>query len=77
MSEVIDFTTKAKKEEPEEEKSSADQALDGAKGKFPYVIVIGIDDEGDLSFLTNNPNYTFMQWALSKAAFELHVHERS
>jgi thiamine pyrophosphokinase len=54
----------------------ADIALREALGKFPIVIVIGIGNDGELNFVTNHPNYTFMQWAFSKAQFDLHLHER-
>lgn len=57
---------------------TADDVLKEAVGKFPVVLVIGLDDGGrDIDFATNVPQYTFMQWLLQKAQFELNIHERN
>lgn len=41
------------------------------------VLVVGIRPDGVLTFSTNVPRFDFMQWMLSKASFELHIHEKS
>lgn len=73
---VIRFTPKGKQEE-EIDTHTADETLRGALGKFPVVVVIGVDKDGTLGFLTNKPDFAFMQWALSRGSFELNLHQRS
>lgn len=56
---------------------TADNVLDQSKGQFTNVIVIGVRrDNGKLDIGTDVPQYPFLQWMISKAAFELHLHER-
>lgn len=74
---IITFTPKGQKEEEKKAETwTADETLERAKGQFPVVVVLGIDKEGTLGFVTNKHDYKFMQWALSKAQFELHLFER-
>lgn len=59
------------------ELSPADTVLDGAKGKFDIVLVIGIDGKGNLDVSSTNNNYPVLQWLLTKASFELNIHEKN
>jgi hypothetical protein len=74
---VIPLVSKGQKEEEKKAETwTADETLERAKGQFPIVVVLGIDKDGTLAFITNKHDYKFMQWALSQASFELHLHER-
>lgn len=66
------------KAQTELEKALADSntILDGAKGKFPIVVVIGLTEENQLDITTNSPQYPTLQWVLSRASFELLLHEK-
>lgn len=60
------------------EKAMADgnSILDGAKGKFPIVVVIGLTEGNQLDVTTNSPQYPTLQWILNRASFELLLHEK-
>jgi len=55
---------------------SADKILESAKGKYPVVLVLGVDGNDILNMITNVPQYQFMQWLINKASFELYINER-
>lgn len=59
------------------ELSAADTVLDSAKGKFDIVLVIGLDGKGNLDVTSTNNNYPILQWLLTKASFELNIHEKN
>jgi hypothetical protein len=69
MAEVFEF--------PASPTADADKKLRESIGKFHTVLIIGYDDENKLGFKTNEPTYSFMQYTLTKAAFELNLSERS
>jgi len=56
--------------------SEGNTILDGAKGKFPIVMVIGLTEGNQLDITTNSPQYPTLQWILNRASFELLLHEK-
>lgn len=65
--------------EPEQKLSpladKANKVLEESKNKFDVVIVIGLDNKGKIDINANLPQYPTMQYMISRAAFELNVHE--
>jgi hypothetical protein len=55
----------------------ADKILEEAKGRFPLVIVLGLNPQGQIDVTTNQPHYPTLQWLLNRAGFELLLHEKS
>lgn len=55
----------------------ADKLLQEVQGRFPVVMVIGLDGSNLLDIVTNFPNYPAMQWLLNKASFELNMNEKA
>lgn len=67
----------ARKKATDESPSLADKILEEAKGKFTIALVVGVNAEGNLDITSTNNNYPILQWLLSKAVFELHIHEKN
>lgn len=53
------------------------EVLEQSKGKFNSIVVIGFDVEGKFDIATTLNNYPSIQYLLSKAAFEMQVHEKN
>lgn len=56
---------------------ASDDILDLAKGKFMNVVVIGYTPNGGLDIASTSNRYEFIQHALTRASFELTIHERN
>jgi len=56
---------------------TADDVLEGSKGKFQHAIVLGITKDGLLEVASTIHSYPFIHWHLNKAAFQLNVHENN
>jgi hypothetical protein len=64
---------KKKKEEAPQDITSV--ILEQNKGKFPAVVVIGVNPDGNINLDSNLTSYSMLQYILNKASFNLFVHE--
>lgn len=58
-------------------RAQVDEKLNEAKGKFTAVAIVGVTEEGGFDLLTNVSQYSYIQWLLNKASFELFIHEKN
>lgn len=58
-------------------RAQVDAKLDEAKGKFTAIAVVGVTEDGGFDLLTNVSQYSYIQWLLNKASFELFIHEKN
>lgn len=55
---------------------NANDLLGSVKGKFDEIVVIGLKN-GVVDVAPSVPTYQFVQWLLSRAAFELNIAEKA
>ena len=62
--------------EPKSPYDIASEVLEEQKGRYPLVVVLGVDSKNIVHINGNVSNFQTLQWLLHKAAFEVHLHER-
>jgi len=55
----------------------ANKVLEESKDKFNIIIVIGLDEKGNIDVNSNLPQYPTLQYMINRAGFELLIHEKN
>lgn len=67
----------AKKNKTNPEVKSPDETLDGAKGRFKSVFIIGVKEDGGLESVTDISSFEYAQYLLNRVSFELFILQRN
>lgn len=58
-------------------REQVNEKLEEAMNKFTAVAIVGVTEDGGFDFITNVSQYSYIQWLVNKASFELFIHEKN
>lgn len=63
--------TGVKQEETTSPFEGANKILEGARDKYPVVMIVGLNGDDLIDIASNVPRFADLQWMLNKASFKL------